>query len=86
MAQDNQPTTSDEIERIEQALLTLRARTRRIFLLHRLDGLSYADIAERCGISVRRVERDIAEAMVQLDRALDGRRRPWRRRWLGRRQ
>lgn len=84
MAHDNRPTTPDEIERIEQVLLALPARTRAIFLLHRVDGLGYAEIAERCGISVKRVERHIARAMLQIDRALDGIDRPWWRRWVER--
>ena len=82
MAHDHRPT-SDEIERIAQALLALPARTRRIFLQHRLDGLSYAEIADRWGIAVNEVERHVAEAMLQIDRALDGHRRPWWRRFLG---
>jgi RNA polymerase sigma-70 factor (ECF subfamily) len=86
MAHGNQLTTPDDTERIEQALLAMPARTRTIFLLHRLDGLTYAAIAERCGIGVNEVERHIAEAMLQLDRALDDRRPPWWRRWLGRRR
>ena len=81
MARENSPTTSNDIERIEQALLALPIRTRAIFLLHRVDGLSYAEIAERCGISGKQVERHIARAMLRIDRALDGIDRPWWRRW-----
>lgn len=56
----------------------------KVSVLRRLDGLPYVEIAERYGISVRRMERHIAEAMLRPDRALDGARRPWWRRWLGR--
>ena len=84
MAHDNQPTTSDDIERIEQALRAMPARTRTLLLLHRVDGLGYTEIAERCGIGVNDVERHIARAMLRLDHALDGPRRPGWRRWLER--
>ena len=45
-------------------------RSREVFLAHRLDGLSYVDIAKRTGLSVADVERHIAEAIVHLDREL----------------
>lgn len=86
MAGENSPVTPDDIEQIGQALLTMPAQTRTIFLRHRLDGLSYPEIAEECGISVHRVERHIAKAMLHLDRAVDGHRRPWWRRFLDRRR
>lgn len=41
MPHDKKLTTDDEIARIEDALLALPARTRAIFLLHRLDGLNF---------------------------------------------
>lgn len=72
------------IDRIEQALAKLPARRRNIFLLHRLDGLSYAEIADRYGISTKRVEQHIAAAMLHLDKELDGVRRSLWRRWLDR--
>jgi len=49
------------LERMEAALLTLPRFTREVFLAHRLDDLSYRDIAARTGVSVRRVEREIAK-------------------------
>ena len=44
---------------------------REVFLLHRVDGLSYKDIALQLGISVRTVEWHIAEAIVRIGRGLD---------------
>lgn len=87
MASQNKPQAGGEaetVDRMEQALRRLPARRRNIFLLHRLDGLSYAEIADLYGISVRRVERHIAAAMLHLGCELDGIRRPWWQRWLER--
>ena len=45
------------------------AMTRAVFLMHRLDSLGYAEIAERLGIAVGEVERRMAQAMVVLIKA-----------------
>jgi RNA polymerase sigma-70 factor (ECF subfamily) len=44
------------LRRIELAFSKLKPKTREIFLAHRLDGLSYAEIAQRTGLSVSGVE------------------------------
>lgn len=46
------------------------ARTREIFLASRVEHLTYAEIAERFGISVRRVTSEIQSALQLLRRAL----------------
>ena len=60
-------------ERLEEAasvLDGLRTETRVAFLLHRLDGASYASIAQRLGVSVSMVEKHIMGALSAL-RPLD---------------
>ncbi len=75
--------TSEGLARIEAALLTLPRLTREVFLAHRIDDLSYAEIAEIMGLSIRRIEREIANAIYGFHCALEGRplRRRWGRRW-----
>lgn len=46
------------------ALRGLPERTQRAFLLSKLDGLSYAEIADRLGVSVSTVEKDIMSALL----------------------
>ncbi len=59
----------DQLRRIEETLARLNAQTRSIFLLHRLDGLSYEEIAAAEGVKVKRVEKEIAKAMLAIRRA-----------------
>jgi len=58
------------IRRLERAMASMDVTSREVFLAHRLDGLGYAEIAERTGLTVAQVERHIAEAIFHLDRAL----------------
>ncbi len=63
----------EEVLAAEQCLQKLTAildeqsrRTREIFFMHRLHGLSYAQIAEHFDVSVSAVEKHIAKAMAVL--------------------
>jgi len=60
----------DMLNRIEVALQKLKPITRDIFLAHRLDGYSYAEIAERTGLSVKTVEKHMSRAIAHIDRIL----------------
>ena len=48
----------------------LPERCREVFLLHRVESLSYSQIAARCGISVSAVEKNIARACLLLGAAI----------------
>ncbi len=63
--------TRDMLRRLEAAMLKLKPKTREIFMAHRLDGLSYNEIAERTGLSVKGVEKQMSKAIAHLDRLLD---------------
>jgi RNA polymerase sigma-70 factor (ECF subfamily) len=54
------------LEEMRQALDSVSRRTREVFFLHRLHGLSYAQIGEQLGLSVSTVEKHIARAMTIL--------------------
>ena len=60
----------DMLRRLEAAMMRLRPRTREIFVAHRIEGLSYAEIAQRTGLSVKGVEKQMSKAILQLDRLL----------------
>ena len=58
------------IERIERTLAAANPRTREAFLLHRFDGMSCAEIAQRFNISTRAVTNHIAKALILIDNEL----------------
>ncbi|TAL93712.1 MAG: RNA polymerase sigma factor, partial [Rhodanobacter sp.] len=40
-------------------------KRRTVFLLSRVEGLSNAQVAQRCGVSVKMVEKHLAKAIIQ---------------------
>ena len=56
------------LQRALQCLEELDERTRDAFILHRLEGLKYAEIAEVFGVSVSSVEKYIIKALAHLMR------------------
>lgn len=61
----------DLLRRLEHAIGRLKPRTREVFLAHRIHGLSYAEIAESTGMSVKGVEKQMSKAIAKIDRLLD---------------
>lgn len=62
---------ADDMKRLYlNAVEALPPRTRQVFLLHRVDELSYKVIAEDLGLSIRTVEWHIAEAIMRIGTAL----------------
>ena len=60
----------DQIARLQKALASLSTKTREIFLAHRLEGLSYKDIATETGLSEKGVEWHMSKAIAHIDRQL----------------
>ena len=56
----------ERLTRVRSGLSQLSPRTREIFLMHRLDGLKYLEIAGMRSISVSAVEKHVARAMQFL--------------------
>jgi len=57
---------------VEAAIELLPPRCRNVFLLHRIDGMSYSEISKRLGISVSAVEKHMARACLILDSKVNG--------------
>ncbi|MDF0544891.1 RNA polymerase sigma factor [Sphingobium sp. H39-3-25] len=67
---EHQLLEREELALLASALTTIPQGARRALELHKLDGLSQAEVAERLGISISGVEKHIAVAMKYLRRAL----------------
>lgn len=63
--------TRDMLARVEAAVMKLRPKTREIFMAHRVEGLSYAEIAQRTGLSVKGVEKQMSKAISTMDRLIE---------------
>lgn len=61
---------NERLESLRHAIQQLPAERRRSFLLHRLYGLSCAEIARRDGYSESAIKKHIALAMADIDAAL----------------
>lgn len=69
--QDHGIAANDLMRQYRQALSALTPKTRVVFLLHRVEELTYNEIAARLEISINTVEYHMARALLHLDRALD---------------
>ena len=58
--------------RLGVCLGRLNPRTRAIFLSHRIDGMSYPQIAQQQGLSVSAVEKHVAKAVLLLTTWMEG--------------
>jgi RNA polymerase sigma-70 factor (ECF subfamily) len=61
---------AQRLEHLQRVLDAANPRTRQVFFLHRLDGLSYAQIADHFDISVSAVEKHVAKAVSLIARAM----------------
>lgn len=59
----------DKLRRLDVALHAMKPKTRDIFLAHRLEGLSYKQLAVRFGLGVKGVEWHMTKAIAHLERA-----------------
>jgi RNA polymerase sigma factor (sigma-70 family) len=70
IAADDSPEqhASDQqaLARVRDAILRLPPRCRAVYLMHRVEGLSYPEIARRCDISTKAVEKQMSHALRAL--------------------
>ncbi|MHC9084626.1 RNA polymerase sigma factor [Luteimonas sp. RIT-PG2_3] len=60
----------EELARVRAAIDQLPARCKEIYLLNRVDGMSYSQISKHCGISTKAVEKNVGRALSSLRRLL----------------
>jgi len=56
---------------LDQALLELSPKAREMFILHRVEGISNAKLAQKYGISVSAVEKQLARSMRHCQERLE---------------
>lgn len=69
-APDEVLAAEDRLKELERTLDAINPRTREVFFMHRVDGLSYAQIADHFDVSVSAIEKHIAKAMSALGRKM----------------
>jgi RNA polymerase sigma-70 factor (ECF subfamily) len=79
MSVDIDPATR---HRFETAFANLPWVQREVFMLHVVDGYSYAEIAWQLRTKERSVERQLARAIYKLARQMDGHPLSWWERWI----
>ena len=62
----------ERVARLSVCLGRLSEKTRDIFLSHRVDGMSYQQIAQRHQLSISTVEKHIARATMQVTSWMEG--------------
>ncbi len=62
---------ADLLELYEKAVDAMPLKTRRVFLMHRVDELSYREIHEQLGISIATVEYHMMKALGQIAKVVD---------------
>ncbi len=72
-APDNEIESQERLQRCLEALDSLPEAYRHVFLLHRIDGMTYAEIGKALQIPARTVERYAAKALAHcFAKAQDG--------------
>jgi RNA polymerase sigma-70 factor (ECF subfamily) len=61
----------EALARMQAAIARLPARCREVYLLHRIEGMTYPEIAHRSGISSKAVEKHISRALRLLRAQLE---------------
>lgn len=62
----------ERLARLAESLVDVGAKTRRIYLAHRLDGMTYQEIAQLHGLSVSAVEKHVAKATMSVMQWMEG--------------
>lgn len=69
--QDGIVAAAQLIARYEGAIQSMSEKTRRVYLLHRVEEMSYRDIHQRLGISIATVEYHMMRAIAHIQQVVD---------------
>ena len=69
--QELEMEAADLLRLYERAITGLSEKTRRVFLMHRVEELSYREIHQRLGISIATVEYHMMKALAHIAQVVD---------------
>ena len=58
-------------EKLEEAIASIPEGNREVFLMNRIEGMKYLEIAERLGLSVKAIEKRMSKALKVLREKID---------------
>lgn len=58
-------------EKLENAIASIPEGNREVFLMNRIEGMKYMEIAERLGLSVKAIEKRMSKALKVLREKID---------------
>lgn len=64
--------TNELQQKLESAIAQLPEKQRTVFLMNRMDKMTYAEIAERLELSVKAVEKRMSQALAKMRKVLKG--------------
>ncbi len=67
---DQRAIHQQDLARVREAIFQLPVHCRRIFLLNRIEGMSYSQIARASGVSVKAIEKQMSKALSLLRKTL----------------
>jgi DNA-directed RNA polymerase specialized sigma24 family protein len=73
--------TPEELARLERAIANLPRMQREVLFTH-ADGLTFAEVGDRLGLSRDGARRLFARAIYNISRQMDGHTLRWWQRWL----
>jgi len=65
---ERQLEARDILRQVDAAMLKMRPRTREVFLAVRIDGMTYAEVRERTGLSSKIIEKEMGRALHHINR------------------
>lgn len=70
LMEDYEEVYTKKMAQVEKAIDTLPPRCKEVFLLNKMDGMRYREIADHLGISLKTVENQIGKALVSIRKHL----------------
>ena len=70
LMEDYEDVYTKKLAQVEKAIDTLPPRCKEVFLLNKMDGMRYKEIADHLGISLKTVENQIGKALASIRKHL----------------